>query len=106
MQRDIALAILGASVGMAGLLLVFAGFLFAQAASFPKKTTDDIVIDKYRRAGQFGVWPFLLSIFNASLALMWLLWCDSLLYLATVVCFFFSLAFAAVYGATVLRSYL
>ena len=106
MQKDIAIAILGASVGMAGLLLIFAGYLFAQATSFPPATTDDEIIAKYRNAGRFGVWPFLLSLFDATLALMWLIWCDPLLYTASVVCFFASLAFTAIYGATVLQAYL
>jgi hypothetical protein len=106
MQKDIAVAILGASVGMAGLLLIFAGFLFGQAASFPPETTDDAIINRYRNAGRFGVWPFLLSLLNAAIAFMWMLWCDPLLYGVMVVGFFLSLAFAAVYGATVLQSYL
>ena len=87
MHKDIAIAIFGASVGMAGLLLVFAGYLFAHATTFPTATTDDDIIEKYRNAGRFGVWPFLLSMGNAALALMWMIWPDPLLFKAAVVCF-------------------
>jgi len=106
MEKDIVTAILGSSVALAGLLLVFSGFLFTQAASFPPATTDDKIIDKYRNAGRFGIWPFLLSIFTAILAMLWLLWCVSPLYWTSVACFFLLLVFTAVYGAIVLRSYL
>jgi hypothetical protein len=39
-SKDIVLAVMGSAVGMAGLLLIVAGFAFAQAGSFPS-TTDD-----------------------------------------------------------------
>jgi len=106
MEKDIILAVLGASVGLAGLLLVFSGFVFTQAAGFPPAHTDDETIKKYRNAGRFGVWPFLFAILNAALSVAWLLWQSSCLYGLTVTCFFVLLAFTGVYGAIVLRSYL
>ena len=60
--KDVAIAILGASVGLAGLLLVFSGLLFSQAAAFPKDTTPDDVIDRFRGAGRIALWPFLLCL--------------------------------------------
>jgi hypothetical protein len=71
--KDTMIAVLGASVAMAGLLLIFAGLLFTQAAAFPKDTTDDEVIERYRKAGRFAFWPFLLSLLIAGLCLAWLL---------------------------------
>jgi hypothetical protein len=71
-QKDIVLAVLGASVALAGLLLVFCGFLFTQADSLPSTTRDE-VIDKYRRAGKLGLVPFLLALIVAGDAFAWLL---------------------------------
>ncbi len=50
-SKDIVTTILGASVGLAGLLLVFSGFLFAQAEAFPRATTDNATINKFKKAG-------------------------------------------------------
>ena len=65
------MAILGAAVALAGLLLVFCGFLYSQADSFPS-TTDDAVLDKYKNAAKFGVIPFLGCLVVAALAGGWL----------------------------------
>lgn len=48
--KDLVIAILGGSVALAGLLLVFSGFLFAQAESFPPEHTDDATINRYKSA--------------------------------------------------------
>jgi len=55
--KDVMLGILGASGAFAGLLLVFSGFIFAQAASFPS-TTPNSVIGKYTRAAKIAIVPF------------------------------------------------
>jgi hypothetical protein len=39
--KDVIIAVLGASVAISGLLLVFCGFLFAQASSFPPSTEKE-----------------------------------------------------------------
>jgi hypothetical protein len=57
-HKDVIVSILGAAVGLAGLLLVFSGFLFSQAASFPPDTSDKI-INKYRNVARVAIYPFL-----------------------------------------------
>ena len=100
------LAVLGASVGLAGLLLVFAGFVFSQAASFPP-TTDDAIIEKFERAGRFGVWPFLLAILIAITSFTWFLWPSSeAIYMTAVAGFFVLLAGTGIYGAVLFWAYL
>ncbi len=70
--KDVALALFGGSVSLAGLLLVFAGLLFAQAAAFPPDTTDDSQINKFKDGGRRVVPPFVLSLFTAGSCLFWL----------------------------------
>jgi hypothetical protein len=71
-SKDIVLAVLGGSVSLAGLLLIFSGFLFSQASGFPPATTDDKIIDRYRNAARFGVLPFLMCLGLAGAAIWWL----------------------------------
>jgi len=54
-------AIVGAAVSLGGLLLVFSGFLYSRAASFPS-TTDDRITDRFRRVASLGLIPFTLSL--------------------------------------------
>lgn len=49
-EKDTALAIMGAAVGLAGLLLVFSGFLLARAAQYESKRGD-----VYRVFAKFGL---------------------------------------------------
>jgi ABC-type transport system involved in cytochrome bd biosynthesis fused ATPase/permease subunit len=56
--KDVIVAVVGASVALAGLLLVFSGFLFSQAAAFPPATTDDAIINRFRNVGRCGLIPF------------------------------------------------
>jgi len=69
--KDLVLGILGASGTLAGLLLVFGGFLFGQAASFPA-SIPDAVTAKYTKAGRFAVWPFLGFLLSTILSIVWL----------------------------------
>jgi hypothetical protein len=66
--KDAMVAIMGAAVALAGLLLVFSGFLFSQAASFPAETSDT-TIGKYKGAAEIGLLPFAASLLLAVLAL-------------------------------------
>jgi hypothetical protein len=70
--KDVIIGILGSSGALAGLLLVFSGFVFSQAASFPD-TTPDAVIKKYTKAGRLALCPFICSLLTTLLALSWLL---------------------------------
>jgi hypothetical protein len=96
--KDVMVTVLVASVALSGLLLVFAGLLFSQAAAFPRDTTDDDVIDRFRRIGRLALWPFLLSLCIAGLCLWWLLCPNESVYLAAWISFAILLSAAGVYG--------
>jgi len=96
---------LGAAIGFAGLLLVFSGFLFAQAASFPTET-DDKIIDKYRNAGRWGLAPFLLALGVAGLSFAWLLDQSVCLYQLSLWTFGTLIVSSAIYGTVMLLWYL
>jgi hypothetical protein len=104
--KDVMLALLGASVGLAGLLLAVSGFVFAQAGSFPPETTDDETIERYQRAGKIGLVPFGLSLAEAGLCLAWLLHSSAVLYHLGVAGFFLLLILTAAYGFVLLLRYL
>jgi hypothetical protein len=60
MEKDVALGLLGAILAVAGLLLVFSGFLFTKAESFESKRGD-----KFRLMGKLGVIPLSSSFVSA-----------------------------------------
>jgi hypothetical protein len=104
--KDAVIAILGSSVALAGLLLVFSGFVFAQADGFPKATTDDAIINRYRKVGRMGLVPFLLSLSLAALSVVWFICPSGTLYASSVLGFLFLLLGTAVYAIVVLGFYL
>jgi hypothetical protein len=104
--KDVALALLGAAVALAGLLLVVSGLVFAQANSFPPDTTDDSIIDSYRLAAKLGLVPFALALCEAALCLAWLVHRSVGLYALTTYSFFVLLAMTAVYGTVLLLKFL
>ena len=107
--KDVMLAVLGSSVGLAGLLLVFCGFMFGQAAIFPPATTDDAMIDRYKNAGRQAIWPFLMALGVAVAATIWLAWpalSHSAFYVGVVAAFVVLLIVTAIYGAVVIKFYL
>ncbi len=97
-SKDVVLAVLGASVALAGLLLVFSGLLFSQAAAFPKATTDNAIIKRFKRAGRLATWPFILSLVIAGDCLSWLLCPGGITYGVAWISFFFLLIATASYG--------
>ena len=104
--KDVAIALLGASVGIAGLLLVVAGFVFAQAGTFPPATTDDKVIEDYELAGRLGLIPFLLALIEAGVSLLWLAHNSDCLYTGIVWGFFLLLVLTGLYGLVLILRYL
>lgn len=104
-NRDLILAILGGSVSLAGLLLVFAGFLFSQAASLPPET-DDKIIDGFRWAGKIAAGPFVLCLVVAGFTLRYLLVPTALTLWLSWAGFGLLLAVTAVYGCAVIFRYL
>jgi hypothetical protein len=71
-SKDVIVAILGAAVSLAGLLLIFSGFLFTQAWSFPA-TTSDRIINRVKNAGRVGILPFVFALVVAAGSTFWLL---------------------------------
>jgi len=69
-QAAFVATLLGAGVGLAGLLLIFAGFLFAQAATMPPDTSD-LTLQRYRSVGRWGMAPFTASLVIAAVAAFW-----------------------------------
>ncbi len=63
-------AALGGGVALAGLLLIFSGFLFAQAAIMPPET-DDALLRSYKTFARIGLVPFTLSLLVAAAATAW-----------------------------------
>jgi len=104
--KDVAIALLGAAVGIAGLLLVVAGFVFAQAASFNPDDTDDTIIDGFRSAGRLGLIPFVLALADAATALIWLIHKSDCLYTGAVWGFFLLLILTGLYGVVLILRYL
>jgi hypothetical protein len=96
--KDVAIATLGASVAIAGLVLVFCGFLFSQADGFPPDTSDSI-IEKYRTCGKLGTVPFLVSMIVAGLSFWWLCSPNSCAYRLNIFGFVIVLASTSIYGA-------
>lgn len=104
--KDIILALLGAAVGLAGLLLVVLGFVLSQANTFPAETTDDTLLARYEKAAKLGLIPFILALCEAAICLVWLMHESVGLYRATTGGFFLLLLVTALYGAVLLLYYL
>jgi hypothetical protein len=60
--NDVALALLGGSIGLAGLLLV----VLSWGNSFPAETTPDTMLKGYEVAAKLGLIPFALALVDAS----------------------------------------
>jgi hypothetical protein len=99
------LAIFGASGAFAGLLLVFAGFVFAQAASFPSGTDPEIT-GRYTKAARAALLPFAGFLITTLLSLASLLWCSDDLYIASIAVFALLVVWTGVYGAVAAYRYL
>ncbi len=100
------ISLMGAAVGLAGLLLVVSGLVFAQANSFPSATTDDETLEKLERAAKLGLIPFVLALGDAALCLVWLMHNSICIYLTSEYGFFLLLALTAGYGAVLLLRFL
>lgn len=104
-HKDVILAVLGSSVAIAGLLLIFTGFLFTQAAVFPP-TTADSIIEKFRNGARLGVVPFLAALVVSAVSFLWLLCPGTLLYQTAVIGFLVVLFGTAAYGIVTILYFL
>jgi hypothetical protein len=74
-------AVIGGGIALGGLLLVFVGFLFGQAAALQAAATPakKATTDAYRLAAWWGLAPFTVSLLLAVAASMyWFYPCDGL----------------------------
>ena len=99
-HKDVILAVLGASSAFAGLLLVFSGLTFTQAASFPSDT-DNKIINRVRSAARFGIYPFWGFLIVTLLSLVWMLHQSNCLYLVCVILFICLVLGTGIYGTVV-----
>jgi hypothetical protein len=104
-SKDVVIAILGASIGLAGLLLVVSGFVLSYVASLSTVVSNERKA-RYERAARLGLIPFLLALADAALSLRWLLHSNPSVYSAVVGGFFLVLALTAAYGVVLLLKYL
>jgi hypothetical protein len=90
--RDVVLAILGASAGLAGFVLVFLGIIITSYESYSGGTPEQVV-RPYRSTGAVLLVSFAFSLSIVALCLIWLaLGGPSAIYGWTVVLFLLQLA--------------
>jgi hypothetical protein len=70
-HKDVILALMGASAGLGGLVLVFLGFLISALGSFPAGT-DRALLNPYRWTALLSGAAFLLSVITVALTAWWL----------------------------------
>jgi hypothetical protein len=104
-HKDVVIGILGASGALAGLILVFGGFIFSQAASFPA-STDDQIIRRYTQAGRWAIYPLWGFLITTLLSIGWMLCQSELVYALCVGLFSLLVMGTGVYGTIMFYRYL
>jgi hypothetical protein len=95
--KDIVIAILGASAGLGGFVLVFLGIVITSKESYGGATADE-VIRPYRASGTALLGAFGLSLVTVAISLIWLINGGTTgLYDTTIV--LFAIQLVAVFGA-------
>jgi len=101
-KKDIVIALFGAAVGIAGILLVVIGFIYAHSETL--ELLDDR--KKYKFVAKIGMVPFLASLLCALFGLRWMLYQNEICFSATVYCFYLSIGLTALYGLAAFLFYL
>ena len=70
-ERDIGIAVVGASAALAAVLLVFVALLFARADSIPSDVPDSIG-KRYRKAAIWGLLPVIVCALVMLVSYEWL----------------------------------
>ena len=70
MEKDTIIAALGSVIGLAGVLLVFIGFVYSHGESFSNVARAR----KYKRVAKAGLIPFSISLIVAWFCVRWLQW--------------------------------
>ncbi len=102
MERETITAVLGSSVGLAGILLVFVGFVYSRVETFERADR----IQRYRIVAKLGMIPFVLALVSAWLCLNWLGSPSADLYSHAILVFRTCLVFTGSYGVIALLLYL
>jgi hypothetical protein len=95
--KDLVLGIMGSSGAIAGLLLIFSGFLFGEAASLPR-TTDDAILDKLQRSARMAIIPFCGFLATTLLSTIWLIHPSPCVYWLNTVFFLVLVVATGIYG--------
>lgn len=103
--KDLMIAVLGSSGTFAALLLVYSGFIFAQAASFPN-TTSDKLLKKYTKVGRLALLPFGAFLFAGVLSTVWLIYPEHCIFIVCVAIFLLGIIGTGIYGALASFKYL
>lgn len=101
-KKDIVIAVFGAAVGLAGILLVFVGFVYSRSETFDLEATRT----KYARVAKVGIVPFLLSLASAALCLRWMLYQSATSYNLALCSFYWCMGLTALYGIVAFIFYL
>src|SRR6266852_1619930 len=101
-QKDIVIAIFGAAVGLAGILLVFVGFIYSHAETIDTARTRE----RYKLVAKSGIVPFLVSLLCAFLCLKWMLGPSLVTFGWVQHLFYGCLALTALYGVVAFVFYL
>jgi hypothetical protein len=92
--KDVVLAIFGAGVGLAGVVLVFMGFVSAHGEEFQSNDRKRV----FKRIAKFGLVPFTLALLSASFSLCWLERQNTAILKLATLTFQFSLISTLLYG--------
>jgi hypothetical protein len=101
-KKDIVIALFGAAMGLAGILLVVVGFIYSHSE------TLDLEDDrrKYKVVAKIGMAPFLLSFVCALFGVHWMLYQTENCFLATLYSFYLNIGATALYGVVAFLFYL
>ncbi len=94
--------LLGSSVGLAGILLVFVGFLYSRSEAFENVK----LMRKFKRVAKAGIVPFLFALISAWLCLLWIGQPSVDLYNYAMLSFQASLILTGLYGIIAFIYYL
>jgi hypothetical protein len=102
MEKDTVLAAIGSAIGLAGLLLVFVGFIYTHGESFSSEATKR----KFQRVAKAGIIPFSVALLCAWFCLRWLQWGGLADYSYALLLFKLSLLLTLAYGIIAVIVYL
>jgi hypothetical protein len=101
-KRDIVLAVFAAAVGLAGVLLVLVGFIYAHAETIDLAATRQ----RNKRVAKFGMVPFLITILCAAFSLQWMIRPSDTMFHWSLYSFYGGIGTTALYGIVAFLFYL